>query len=188
MIGGEGTRLYGGRFVPTGVRAVYASLEEENALREGTIRKTALRGRGRIGVGEYPRMTYVLSVATNRNLDRASTIPPELANVVRLRLRGTGILPRRNWRPSGFQRVSTVSFFRLRQALAGMLRCISQTPVPVAWSFAIVPKYWPPSAGHVWASEVGKRFVAALQQSGPSSLRRRVPSRPSLRVPGCMVA
>jgi hypothetical protein len=32
-------------------------------------------------------------------------------------------------------------------------------PVPVALSFAIVPKYWPPSADHVWASEVGKRFV-----------------------------
>ncbi len=52
-----------------------------------------------------------------------------------------------------------MSFFRLRQALAEMLQCISQMPVPVALSFAIVPKYWPPSADHVWASEVGKRFV-----------------------------
>jgi len=90
VISGEGTRLYGGRFVPVGVRAVYASLEEETALREVTIRKSALGGRGQIGVGEYPRMTYVLSVATNRNLDLASTIPPELANVVRLCLRGKG--------------------------------------------------------------------------------------------------
>jgi hypothetical protein len=74
-----------------------------------------------------------------------------------------------------------VSFFRLRQALAEMLQCISQTPVPVALSFAIVSKYWPLSADHVWASEVGKRFVSDLQRPGPSSLRRRVPNRSSLR-------
>jgi RES domain-containing protein len=90
VISGEGTRLHGGRFVPVGVRAVYASLEEETALREVTSRKSALGGRSQISVGEYPRMTYVLSVATNRNLDLAATLPSELANVVRLGLRGTG--------------------------------------------------------------------------------------------------
>ena len=58
VISGEGTRLHGGRFVPVGVRAVYASLEEETALREVTSRKSALGGRSQIGVGEYPRMTY----------------------------------------------------------------------------------------------------------------------------------
>jgi hypothetical protein len=66
--------LYGGCFVPAGVIAVYAGLEKETALREVTIRKSALGGRCQIGVGEYPRMTYVLSVATNRNLDFASTM------------------------------------------------------------------------------------------------------------------
>ena len=90
VISGEGTRLHGGRFVPVGVRAVYASLEEETALREVTSRKSALGGRSQISVGEYPRMTYVLSVATNRNLDLAATLPSELANVVRLCLRGPG--------------------------------------------------------------------------------------------------
>ena len=90
VISGEGTRLHGGRFVPIGVRAVYASLEEETALREETTRKNALGGRSLISVGEYPRMTYVLSVATNRNLDLAATLPSELANVVRLCLRGLG--------------------------------------------------------------------------------------------------
>ena len=90
VISGEGTRLHGGRFVPIGVRAVYASLEEETALREVTSRKTALGGRSLITVGEYPRMTYVLSVATTRNLDLAATLPSELANVVRLCLRGPG--------------------------------------------------------------------------------------------------
>jgi hypothetical protein len=90
VISGEGTRLRGGRFVPVGVRAVYASLEEETALREVTTRKSALGGRSQINVGEYPRMTYILSVVTHLNLDLAATLPPELANVVRLCLRGPG--------------------------------------------------------------------------------------------------
>jgi len=46
-----------------------ACLEEETALREVTSRKNALGGRSQTSVGEYPRMTYVLSVATNQNLD-----------------------------------------------------------------------------------------------------------------------
>jgi hypothetical protein len=70
-----------------GVRAVYASLEEVTALREVTSRKNALGGRSQINVGEYPRMTYVLSVATHRNLDLAATLRSELANVVRLCLK-----------------------------------------------------------------------------------------------------
>ena len=90
VISGEGTRLHGGRFVPVGVRAVYASLEEETALREVTTRKSVLGGRSQISVGEYPRITYVLAVATNRNLDLAVKLPSELANVVRLGLRGPG--------------------------------------------------------------------------------------------------
>ena len=88
VISGEGTRLHSGRFVPVGVRAVYASLEEATALREVT--SSALGGRSGINVGEYPQMTYVLSVATQRNLDLAATLSPELANLVRLCLRGPG--------------------------------------------------------------------------------------------------
>jgi len=84
VISGEGTRLHGGRFVPIGVRAVYASLEEETALREVTARKNALGGQSQISVGEYPRMSYVLSVATDRNLDLAASLPSELANVAAL--------------------------------------------------------------------------------------------------------
>jgi hypothetical protein len=90
VISGEGTRLHGGRFVPVGVRAVYASLEEETALRELTSRKSALGGRSGISVGEYPRMTYVLSVATQQNLDLAAKLPSELADMVRVCLRGSG--------------------------------------------------------------------------------------------------
>ena len=90
VISGEGTRLNGGRFVPVGVRAVYASLEEETALREVTTRKRALGGREGISVGDYPRMTYILSVKTQRNLDLAATLPSELTKAVRLCLRGPG--------------------------------------------------------------------------------------------------
>jgi hypothetical protein len=59
-------------------------------LREVTSRQRALGGRSGINVGEYPQMTYVLSVATQRNLDLAATLSSELANLVRLCLRGAG--------------------------------------------------------------------------------------------------
>ena len=87
VISGEGTRLNGGRFVPVGVKAVFASLEEETALREVTTRKSALGGWNQIKLGEYPRMTYVISVATHRNLDLAATLPLELAKTVERCLR-----------------------------------------------------------------------------------------------------
>ena len=82
VISGEGTRLNGGRFVPIGVKAVFASLDEQTAFREVTTRKSALGGRNQINVGEYPRMMYVISVATHRNLDLAATLPLELAETV----------------------------------------------------------------------------------------------------------
>ena len=82
--------MNGGRFVPIGVRAVYASLEEETSVREVTTRKSALGGRKQINAGEYPRMTYILSVTTQRNLDVAGALPRELANVARRCLRGPG--------------------------------------------------------------------------------------------------
>jgi len=82
--------LNGGRFVPMGVRAVYASLEEETALREVTTHKRALGDREGISVGDYPRMTYILSVKTQRNLDLAATLPSEFTNAVRLCLHGPG--------------------------------------------------------------------------------------------------
>jgi RES domain-containing protein len=82
VISGEGTRLNGGRFVPVGAKAVYASLDEDTAMREVTTRKSALGGRSQINVGEYPRMTYVLLVPTHRNLELSATLPLELANLV----------------------------------------------------------------------------------------------------------
>jgi len=52
VVSGEGTRLNGGRFAPVGVKAVYASFEEETATREVNVRKRALGGRSQISVGE----------------------------------------------------------------------------------------------------------------------------------------
>ena len=43
VVSGEGTRLNGGRFAPVGVKAVYASFEEETATREVNVRKSAGR-------------------------------------------------------------------------------------------------------------------------------------------------
>jgi RES domain-containing protein len=59
VISGEGTRLHGGRFAPPGTAAVYASLDEETALREVTTRKRTVQGFSLIDLQDYPRMTYV---------------------------------------------------------------------------------------------------------------------------------
>lgn len=90
LISGEGTRQHGGRFVPVGVRAVYASAEEDTALREVTQRKTALGGEHRIDVGEYPRMIYLLSISTQRNLDLTDRPDKQVEQVVRRCLAGGG--------------------------------------------------------------------------------------------------
>ena len=66
--------------MPVGVRADYAGLEEETALREVTSRKSALGRRSQISVGEYPRMTYLLynqrvsqsALATNQKVGCSS--------------------------------------------------------------------------------------------------------------------
>lgn len=87
VVSGQGTRLHGGRFVPRGVPAVYASLEEETALREATGRKNLISGRSHIDLRDYPRMTYVLRIATQRNLDLSLPVPPELENLLTRSLR-----------------------------------------------------------------------------------------------------
>src|SRR5260370_16376520 len=78
---------------------------------------------------------------------------------------GRGILSRKNSRPSGFQKVSKVSFSRLRQAPVETLQCISQTPVLEASSFAIVPKSWRLFADHVLGNVACSR--ALLPYPGP---------------------
>ncbi len=87
VVSGEGTRLHGGRFVPLGIAAVYASLEEETALREANARKRLLRGRGHVELRDYPRMTYILRIATRRNLDLSIALLPELQSMLAPALR-----------------------------------------------------------------------------------------------------
>ena len=73
VISGEGTRLYGGRFVKPGTRAVYGSADEETAFRESAARMNRLAGRGGARVIAYARITYVIAVrvATHVDLDGA---------------------------------------------------------------------------------------------------------------------
>lgn len=82
VISGEGTRLHGGRFAPVGIPAVYGSADEETAMREVAARKSALGGRRQIEIGEYPRMTYILSIATTRNLDLTAALNASLMSVI----------------------------------------------------------------------------------------------------------
>ena len=87
VVSGEGTRSHGGRFVPPGVAAVYASLEEQTALREATARKSLVLGRNPIDLRDYPRMTYVLRITTQRNLDLSIPLGPNLQKVLARALR-----------------------------------------------------------------------------------------------------
>jgi RES domain-containing protein len=75
VISGEGTRLPGGRFVPKGTRAVYASLDEDTATKEVTERKARLGGRAQIDLRAYPRLTYVIGVKTATCADLRSVDP-----------------------------------------------------------------------------------------------------------------
>jgi RES domain-containing protein len=87
VVSGEGTRLHGGRFVPPGIAAVFASLDEQTALREATARKSLLHGRNLVEFRDYPRMMYVLRITTQRNLDLSIPLVPDLQNVIERALR-----------------------------------------------------------------------------------------------------
>jgi len=82
VISGEGPRVYGGRFVPLGIPAVYASVEEDTALREAATRQSSLRGQKKTDFREYPRLTYVLHIKTDRSLDLSTALPTELQRLV----------------------------------------------------------------------------------------------------------
>jgi len=69
VISGAGTRLKGGRFVPKGTRAVYASLDEDTATHEVTARKTRLGGKAQIALKDYPRLTYIISINAKTCVD-----------------------------------------------------------------------------------------------------------------------
>lgn len=69
VISGEGTRLYGGRFVRPGVRAVYGSADEHTAIREATARRERLAGASGIPMTDYPTITYVIALKLAIQID-----------------------------------------------------------------------------------------------------------------------
>lgn len=69
VISGEGTRLYGGRFVRPGLRAVYGSADEHTAIREAAARQQRLAGRAGTSLADYPRITYVIAVKLALSVD-----------------------------------------------------------------------------------------------------------------------
>jgi RES domain-containing protein len=87
VVSGEGTHLHGGRFVPSGVAAVYASFDEQTALREVTARRSLLHGKSRVEFRDYPRMIYVLRITTQRNLDLSIPLETDLQKVLAHALR-----------------------------------------------------------------------------------------------------
>ena len=83
VISGEGTRMSGWRLAPVGVRAVYASLDEETATREVTGRKKRMSGNAIISDDAYPRMTYRIAFDIERCVDLREVDPASvLAEVV----------------------------------------------------------------------------------------------------------
>lgn len=73
VISGEGTRLYGGRFVRPGLRAVYGSADEHTAIREAAVRKQRLAGQAGTRLADYPRITYVIAVKLALSVDLTSS-------------------------------------------------------------------------------------------------------------------
>ena len=55
---------------------------KKKPLRGKSMSARALGGRSQISVGDYPRMTYLLSVTTRRSVDLSVALPKELADVV----------------------------------------------------------------------------------------------------------
>lgn len=141
--------MNGGRFVPVGVRAVYASIDEATALREVTNRKSVLGGRIQIDVGEYPRMTYILPWPrgeTSISLRRfRPSWQPSSGDVSA----GTSIWLRRRWRQSGLRRVSRASCFHRQLAPDETSRSIWRMLHLIALLFATALRYWRPFAGYV---------------------------------------
>jgi RES domain-containing protein len=79
VVSGEGTRLYGGRFVKPGTRAVYGSADEETAFKESGARLSRLAGRGAARFTAHPRITYVIALRVATLVDlTASRVPRAL--------------------------------------------------------------------------------------------------------------
>ncbi len=68
VVSGAGVRLYGGRFVRPGVRAVFGSADEATAFKESAARINRLAGRSGARIVGYPRITYVIAVSATKHV------------------------------------------------------------------------------------------------------------------------
>jgi RES domain-containing protein len=82
ILNGRGTELYGGRFAPIGMKAVYLADSDGGASAEVLARKKRLGGASQISLDKYPRVIYAVDVALERVI-RLSRKPrdPALASI-----------------------------------------------------------------------------------------------------------
>lgn len=66
ILNGRGTELYGGRFAPIGMKAVYLADSDGGASAEVLARKKRLGGASQISLDKYPRVIYAVDVALDR--------------------------------------------------------------------------------------------------------------------------
>ena len=68
VISGAGAIKLGGRFVPVGTRAVYASDSEETLAREISVHKSRLSGKALIPIEKYPSVTFRIDLKVDRHV------------------------------------------------------------------------------------------------------------------------
>jgi len=84
ILNGRGTELYGGRFAPMGMKAVYLADSDGGASAEVLARKKRLGGASQISLDKYPRVIYTVDVTLDRVIKLArKPRNPELASVWR---------------------------------------------------------------------------------------------------------
>jgi RES domain-containing protein len=66
ILNGRGTELYGGRFAPIGIKAVYLADSDGGASAEVLARKKRLGGASQISLDRYPRVIYAVDVTLDR--------------------------------------------------------------------------------------------------------------------------
>lgn len=66
ILNGRGTELYGGRFAPIGMKAVYLADSDSGASAEVLARKKRLGGASQISLDKYPRVIYAVDVMLDR--------------------------------------------------------------------------------------------------------------------------
>jgi RES domain-containing protein len=121
VVSGEGARLYGGRFVRPGFRAVYGSADEETAFRESAVRMNRLAGRSGARIISYPRITYVIAVKAAAHV-ALTTAHPDAAAILPACLD-----------PNELTDSQEVGEFLQTLASCGPVNSPSSLSVPVSW-------------------------------------------------------